>query len=176
MAILDFSDMLARYRSGDRHFQSVKIERVDAFECDLREIDLADVVIENAYLPYGNLSRANLQGLIVKRGNFGDAKLTKSNLSRAKLDDVDFSRSNLRYARLRDASLRGCNLSGADFTGADLTGTDLTGANLTGANFKDAKLNASCLGGANCFRAINLDIANAKCDRTTVLPDGHYYP
>ena len=176
MTILDFSEMLARYRSGDRRFQSVKIERVDAFECDLREIDLAGAIVDNAYLPYGNLSRANLQDLIVKCGNFGDAKLTNSNLNRAKLDDVDLSRSNLRYARLREASLRGCNLSGADLTGADLTGTDLTGANLNGANFNDAKLSGTCLSGANCFRAVNLDIANAKCDRTTVLPDGHYYP
>jgi uncharacterized protein YjbI with pentapeptide repeats len=176
MVMLDFSELLARYRAGDRRFQGVKIEHADEFECDLREIDLVAATIDNVYLPYGNLSRANLQDLVVKQGNLGDAKFTNSNLNRAQLDGVNLSRADLRYARLREASFCRCNLSGADLTGADLTGADLTEADLTGATLNDADLSQACLIGANFFRAVNLDVANAKCDRTTILPDGHYYP
>ncbi|RZM78960.1 pentapeptide repeat-containing protein [Leptolyngbya iicbica] len=176
MTTLDFSELLARYRAGDRRFQGVNIEHADAFECDLRDIDLVAAIIDNAYLPYGNLSRANLQELVVKQGNLGDAKLPNSNLNRARLNGVNLSRADLRYCRLRETRLSGCNLSGADLTGADLTGADLTEADLTGADLTEADLSDACLIGATFFRAVNLDVSNAKCDRTTILPDGHYYP
>lgn len=176
MKKLDFKDLLARYQSGERQFQGVIIEQVDAFQCDLREIELSATVIDNAYLPYSNLSRTNLQGLVINQGNLCDAKLSNSNLTRSQLNGVNLSRADLRYSRLRHASLLRCNLSGADLTGADLRGADLSGADLTGAELLEVQLSGTCLVGATLFRACNVNIAEAKCDRSTILPDGHYYP
>lgn len=176
MKRLDFKDLLARYQSGERQFQGVIVERADAFQCDLREIELSTAVIDNIYLPYGNLSRANLQDSIIEQGNLCDAQLSNSDLTRVKLNEVNLSRADLRYTCLRQASLLRCNLSGADLTGADLTGADLTGADLTGAELLDVQLNEACLAGVKLFRATNVSISEAQCDRSTILPNGHYYP
>lgn len=176
MAILDFQSLLTQYQAGERRFHNIKVDAADGFECDLREIELVDAIITTAYLPYSNLSRANLQGLMVKQGNLGDAKFSNSNLERAQLSGLNLSRADFRYACLREANLRDCNLSGADLTGADLTRADLSGAELTGANLAETGLQETRLLGATLFRAVNVDVAQAQCDRTTILPDGHYYP
>jgi len=176
MAILDFQSVLTRYQAGERRFCEIKVDHADGFECDLRDIELLETVITTAYLPYSNLSRSNLQGLVVKQGNLGDAKLANSNLAQAKLRGINLSRADLRYACLRQADLRGCNLAGADLTGAELTMADLSGADLTGANLTDTHLKDTLLRGATLFRATNAHLLEAACDRTTIMPDGHYYP
>ncbi|MEM6839935.1 MAG: pentapeptide repeat-containing protein [Cyanobacteria bacterium P01_C01_bin.120] len=175
MAAIDFQKLLNQYRRGERQFQGVTIEQADGFECDLREIELTTATINAAYLPYSNFGRANLRGLVVKQGNFGDAKLGSCNLAEAKLAGINLSRADLRYACLRQADLRGCDLRGADLTGADLTMADLSGADLTGANLFKAQLLETCLVKTILFRAANADLAMARCDRSTILPDGHYY-
>ncbi|MEM9816912.1 MAG: pentapeptide repeat-containing protein [Cyanobacteria bacterium P01_D01_bin.6] len=176
MKSLNFKDLLARYQSGERQFQEVVITQADAFQCDLRDIKLSAAVIGNAYLPYSNLSRANLQDIVIKQGNLCDAKLSNSDLSRGQLSGVNLSRADLRYSCLRRANLINCNLTGADLTGADLTGADLTGTDLTGAELSNVQMHDTCLVGATLFRASNVNIAEARCDRTTIMPDGHYYP
>ena len=175
MESLDFQKLLAQYQSGERCFHRIKVDLADGFECNLQGIELVEAIINTAYLPYSNLSRADLKNLVVKQGNLGDVKLAHSNLERAQLSGVNLFRANLRYAQLREATLRTCNLSGADLTGADLTGADLSGAELTGANLAEARLQGTNLMGATLFRAGGVDLTAAKCDRMTILPDGHYY-
>ncbi len=175
MLTLDFPDLLDRYGLGERQFQQVFLKFADGFECDLREVDLTDAVIDKAYLPYSNLSQAKLCGIVIKAGNLGDAKLLSADLSQARLNTVNLSRADLRYACLAKADLRGCNLSRADLQGANLQGADLTGADLTGANLSQAKLKQACFNGATLFRAAAVNLTLAACDRTTILPNGHYY-
>ncbi|MDB9527718.1 pentapeptide repeat-containing protein [Oscillatoria sp. CS-180] len=175
METVDFQVILEQYQSGERQFHSVVIDEADGFECDLQRIELIDAVISNAYLPYGNLSRANLRGLTIKRGNLGDVKLFSADLTKAILVEINLIRVDLRYACLEGANLQGSDLSNADLQEANLRGANLRGANLKGANLFQAQLEATCLQGAALFRAVNVDLSAAICDRSTIMPDGHYY-
>lgn len=175
MMRLDFETLLSRYKSGERKFQDLVIYSVDGFECNLRGIDLSGSTFTKAYLPYSNFGQANLQSLTLKDGSLGDAKLFSANLSNAVLAGTDLSRADLRHACLRDANLQFANLGGADLTGADLQGADLTGALLPRANLTQTQLDQVCLKGANLFRASGANLQSSICDRTTILPDGHYY-
>lgn len=172
---LNFEALLNRYEAGERQFHGLVIRSVDGFEANLRAIDLSGSTLIDAYLPYSNLSQANLQGLTIKVGDLGNAKLFSADLKDAVLAEANFSRADLRYACLKGANLQLANLSGADLTGADLTAADLTGAVLTRANLTQVQLDQTCLKGANLFRAIGVALEGAQCDRTTILPDGHYY-
>lgn len=172
---LSFETLLDRYSAGERSFQGLVIQSADGFEANLRGIDLQGSVLIGAYLPYSNLSQSSLQKLTMEKGDFGDAKLFSSDFRDAALGGTNFSRADLRYACLIRVDLRSANLAGADLAGADLTGADLTGADLTRAKLAGAKLAQACLKGVTLFRASGADLSDALCDRTTVLPDGHYY-
>lgn len=174
MVELDFQTLLSRYQSGERTFRNVLVHDIDGFESDLRVIDLTGSILITPYLPYSNLSQSFLQRISVKGGNLGDANFQSANLMSACFTDVMLSRANFRFARLEGINLQGIDLSGADLQGADLTRANLTGANLTGANLEQAKLDQSILIGATLFRATKADLSVAICDRTTVMPDGHY--
>lgn len=175
MATLNFQVVLAQYLSGKRRFHNVMLDQIDGFECDLRQIELVNAVLSNVYLPYGNLSRADLRGLIIKGGNLGDVNLFSANLTGANLVGVNLSRADLRCTCLKGADLRKADLSSADLQEADLNGADLREANLTGANLSRAQLNDALLQGAKLFRSSGGELSVAVCDRTTILPDGHYY-
>lgn len=175
MIHLNFEIMLSRYESGERDFQNVVMDWADGFECNLRGIDLRGSTFIKAYMPYCNLSQANLQQVTLRDGNLGDAKLFSADLTKAVLAGTNLSRADLRYARLPGANLQNVDLTGADLTGADLTGADLTGAILSRANLTRTQLQQACLKGANLFRASGGSWKSAICDRTTILPDGHYY-
>jgi uncharacterized protein YjbI with pentapeptide repeats len=174
MVELDFQVLLHRYQLGERVFRNVLVKAIDGFESDLKLIDLEASILVKAYLPYSNLSQAQLRRLVVKEGNLCDANLQSTDLTEASLNDVDLSRTNLCFACLKEATLQGANLSGADLQGADLTGANLVKANLTGANLEQARLDGTILTGATLFRATGANLRDAVCDRTTVLPDGHY--
>ena len=172
---LAFETLLSRYTLGERKFQKLTIHSVDGFECTLCGVDLSGSTVMKAYLPYCNLSQSKLQNLVLKDGNLGDAKLFSADLSHAVLVGTDLSRADLRYVCLKGANLKSTNLSGVDLQNADLTGADLTNAVLTRANLNQAKLDQVCLKGTNLFRASGVDLQLAICDRTTILPNGHYY-
>lgn len=175
MMELDFASLLSRYKMGEREFKDYVIHTVDGFECNLRDIDLSDSVLIKAYLPYGNLSQAELVSLTAQNATLGDIKLFSANLSDAMLAGSDLSRADLRYACLKGADLKSTNLTGADLQGADLTGADLTGALLNKVNLAQTILTQACLREATLFRATGADLRLAICDHTTILPDGHHY-
>ena len=88
----------------------------------------------------------------------------------------NFTRANLRSAKLAGANLRAADLSGADLVRADLRGADLTGAllrganlgeaNLSGANLSSARLLGAYLGKANLSKAI---LRKAGLERTVLV-------
>ena len=175
MTDLDFNALLDRYKLGERQFENLFIRSVDGFECNLQGINLSGSTFVKAYLPYSNLSQGCLQSLTIKEGHLGDAKLFSADLSNATLVGTNLSRADLRYVCLKGANLQAADLTGADLRGADLTGADLAGAMLSRANLHQANLDQVCLKGANLFRATGANLERVICDRTTILPDGHYY-
>jgi uncharacterized protein YjbI with pentapeptide repeats len=79
------------------------------------------------------------------------------------LRDVNLSRADIRFARLRNVDLGGANLSGTEFNDSDLERAMLAGADLSGADFTDANLRGAVLREANLSQAIltNADLSGA---------------
>ena len=79
------------------------------------------------------------------------------------LRDVNLSRADIRFARLRNVDLSGADLSGTEFNNSDLERAMLAGANLSGADFTDANLRGAVLKDANLSQAIltNADLSGA---------------
>ncbi|MCB2182525.1 MAG: pentapeptide repeat-containing protein [Desulfobulbaceae bacterium] len=106
--------------------------------------------------------------------------LSKSNLRYAKLKNADAEKINLSGADLQGAvlsgaNLRGANLEGAIFSGADLSGADLSGANLKGANLEEANLEDAILqdanlSGARMVEAVleDADVHNADLEKANL--------
>ncbi|XZN92059.1 MAG: pentapeptide repeat-containing protein [Microcoleus sp.] len=125
------SDMIQRYRAGERNFIGIdlKYARLD-WPCF---IDI-------------NLSRADLRWANFKLGrtrlinaNLSDANMEKVSLGSAFLLNANLRGANLRNAHLTNSDLTNADLTNADLSGANLSGADLIGANLTGANITDIK-------------------------------------
>lgn len=113
----------------------------------LRGADLTRVMLNNAplyginlkraWIPQGNLNKADLQ-----RSDLRGTELSQSNL-----DEANLMGANLGWANLQSASLKNANLSSADLESADLRGADLSKIKITPDTvFTDACYNASTLG------------------------------
>ena len=81
--------------------------------------------LSDAYLPFVNLSEANLTDVVLTDAKFYPANLTVQDQEKSK-------KLELLSA---GADLTGTNFSNAFLTGADLTRVHLSGANLTGVQF-----------------------------------------
>ena len=55
--------LLEAYQNGQREFSAVDLTNVQLFEVDLRQIDLQGSCLDGSYIPYGNLSLANLRAM-----------------------------------------------------------------------------------------------------------------
>lgn len=91
------------------------------------------------------LSKIDLGGAALDRGNFAHAYLRQANLTGASCEGTDFSKATLVLAVLSDASMMGAQLEGANLAGANLAGVNLQQANLENANstavdFTDAQV------------------------------------
>jgi uncharacterized protein YjbI with pentapeptide repeats len=109
------SQLVNRYKQGDRDFSGI----------DLHQVDLSRIQLFQADLSQANLFNTNLIG----------ADLRQVNLSQANL-----SQANLQNADLQGANLTGANLRRANLAGADIRDTQLQQAHLTGAVMPDGKL------------------------------------
>jgi hypothetical protein len=140
-----------------------------------REIDLKTRLVREARSSVNVVARqaindlraygwlTGVQGLLAEANlgsaNLAEAVLTEANLAEAYLKLADLTDADLQDADLSDAFLRFANLDRANLWGARLDGADLVGANLEGADLQSASL-------------VGADIDSAKCDATTMLPDG----
>ena len=114
---------------------------------------------ENSNQENADLSRAELQGAILKDFNFDRADLRLAYLRGADLEGASLVSANLRGADLRKANLKNANLEAANLTDADLEEANLEGVNLTNANPQGAKLWAVNLRDANLQGA---DLARSR--------------
>uniref|UniRef100_A0ACD5GTJ1 Pentapeptide repeat-containing protein n=1 Tax=Desertifilum tharense IPPAS B-1220 TaxID=1781255 RepID=A0ACD5GTJ1_9CYAN len=61
MEKISVEDLLAQYARGQRDFEQVDLSCADLFEANLQEINLKNSKLVQIYLPYGDLSQANLE-------------------------------------------------------------------------------------------------------------------
>lgn len=112
----------------------------------------------------GDISRINLQGMLLDRLDFSNSKMVQANLRKAVLRDTCLNNVNLQEAQLQEADLRR-----ATFIASDLREANLSNASLVNANFRKARLNGADLRGSNLAGA-DLDWADlqgAKLDGAT---------
>jgi virginiamycin B lyase len=103
--------------------------------CNLKGVNLPNIVLVGASMQRDNLLRAKLQN---------------ARLIGARMQDDNLNGSQLQNASLDGANLKGANLHGADLSGADLSRADLTGANLHGATLTGVIWsNTTCPDGSN---------------------------
>lgn len=101
-----------------------------------------------------NLSRAELQNLVL----FG-VNLKGAELDGAYLGGVNLNRANLQEVNLMSTKMQGAKLINADMTRANLIGVDLEEADLSGAILKEAHLIGARLHRVN-FSGANLENAD----------------
>lgn len=104
------------------------------------------------------LSRVDLRGLQIYRGQLINTQLRSANLARSWLQGTRLDRSDLKSADLRRCHLEGtsfvdANLYHAYLSGADLRGADLRRADLRSADLRDANLDGARLEGAHADAA-----------------------
>ncbi|MDP2652026.1 MAG: pentapeptide repeat-containing protein [bacterium] len=113
----------------------------------LLKIPLGEGQIAN--FRYPDLRDVQLDGAVLKGGNFCGANLTRANLSGGNFCGADFS-----YSILFDTNLSGADLSGADFSKArawcaNFSGANLSFAKFSGADLRDVQLDGAVLKGGN---------------------------
>lgn len=130
-----------------------------------------------------DLSGANLIALLLMKGNFINADLSRANLSMANLCGAKLNNANLREACFHDASLEHANLSSADlsfailvrayllktnFYGANLTGARMAGAHLIETNLTNTVLDRCWVYGISVW---DTDLTGAKQQDIIITPD-----
>ena len=136
---------------------------------DLSGANLRYADLSGAHLSGADLSGADLSGADLSGANLSDADLSGAHLSGADLSGANLRYADLRYAHLSGADLRYANLSDANLSDADLSGAHLSGANLSDANLSDANLRYAHLSGAD-LRGAHLPAGTRE--RLSVLPEG----
>lgn len=132
------------------------LSRTNLTGANLTAAVLAGSDLRWAFLPFANLSEANLS----KRMEQGGATYHGADISRrtrlggAQLFKADLSGANLLGADLFGANLQEAILKGANLEGADLSWANLENARLDGATLSRAQLNLSVLDGADFNQAI----------------------
>ena len=131
----------------------------------LNKADLRQTALRKAILEWADLRAARCGG-----ADFTGATLFQANLRRADLGaifiEANFSRADLREAKLQIADMRGANLQGANLISAVLHGADLSKADLSKADLIEADFKRAILKGADVGEA-NLEGANlAAADLT----------
>jgi hypothetical protein len=123
----------------------------------LREINLSDATLSDAYLPNADLRDAGLIGADLRAAYLRDADLFHANLWRVNLGDADLSGAKLPFA----------NLNGADLSGADLFQADLRLASLSEANLRKADLSNA--------QVTQQQLEAAKSLEGATMPNGQKY-
>lgn len=117
--------------------------------------------------PFGGrlfLSRVDLRGLEIYRGQLVNTHLQFTNLAGSQLRGTQLDRSVLTSADLRE-----CQLDGVSLVDADLSHAFLSGANLRGADLRRATLYGTDLRDADLTDAV---LQDALADASTVWPSG----
>ena len=106
---------------------------------NLSNLDLSGVDLSNAILRY-----ANLEGCILRDAKLDGSILFQSNMRYAKLENASFSGdltgADLSYSNLSGAKFKGSEMWQANLSYSNLTDTDFARVNLIDTSFRGAKL------------------------------------
>ncbi|UUX51523.1 pentapeptide repeat-containing protein [Nisaea acidiphila] len=111
----------------------------------LVQVDMPRAFLKGADLRYAYLDKSNLDGSVIRDGNFTDAVLQKISLRNANLSGGEFKNANLRKSILTGAELTKADLTDSTMAKADLRGANLTKAILKNTNFDRANLDFALL-------------------------------
>ncbi len=149
--------------------QNANFDWANLLEADLREANLNGASMNSAILSQANLEKAkitwaNLNGAFLNQANLTAAELVGSNFIGANLRGAilrdalprvsDFSKANLREARLENVNFISSTLDQIDLTNATITGAELGGISLKKANLSGTDLTRSNLRNANLSETI----------------------
>lgn len=101
---------------------------IDLSRLDLQGIILIGSMLRGAHLKEVNLRDANLEGAFLAGANLEEASLTDANLEEAILMDANLKGAFLMFVHLKGAFLGGAHLKETFLGGAYLEGVDLRGA------------------------------------------------
>ena len=129
----------------------------------LWQTDISPAAIDGGQVV--RLEESGLEGVNFERTILAWAVLREVNLQRAyllstRLRETDLTKANLRLCQLVDADLVGARLCGANFEAADCGGADFFSANLTEANLSRALLSSVSFHHA--------DLSSARFDGATL--------
>ena len=156
--------------------KGVRLINTDFSKAVLSSADLTEAKLTLANMRETHLDKADLRGAVMhcavlQGARLQEAKMHGSDLSHLhplmtgkEANDSDFSKANLRGAKLEFANLRG-----ADMTGADLRGASLHGADLRGADLSDAKF------GATNMTGVEIDSASLTDSVKEAMSEGIWY-
>jgi bla regulator protein BlaR1 len=154
-------------------------EEVDLRGACLKEAELPNINLSNAYLQNVNFGEAildgadftgaNLEGANLKEASLKNTKFKNVNLARANLKEVtlreqDFSNSDLSYINLKEAQI-----SEVDFSNSVLVGANLKEASISEVDFGNADLSGANLGEASIHET---NFKGATASSGTIFPPG----
>jgi uncharacterized protein YjbI with pentapeptide repeats len=145
-------------RSIEDKISIIKSSNACAF-CNLSKENLENLILKNIDLRYANLFQTNFT-----KTNLSGSTLHHANLTGAILIGANLTNTNLKGIILNQADLSGANLVGADLSydkadPNDLTGITIISANLSGANLKSIDLSNKNLTGTILT---NADLSDAN--------------
>jgi uncharacterized protein YjbI with pentapeptide repeats len=175
----DVATLLQEYADGRRKFNQIDLKNVNLSDAHLpyiqleesllQKVDLKNAILAGACLNHIDLSLANLTHTNLIAADLIRAKLAGANLTGAFLSGANLSGANLRKTNLTDCTLAGANLSGVDFSGAILKNANMAGATLRGANLSAVDLNQIDLSELNLEGCI-LPADHARVSWTALRP------
>ncbi len=154
--------------SGGLKLSNAYLPFADLSEANLQDADLSFSILVGANLSQSSFSRANLESCDLDGADFSGSMMWETNLSRTSLHNCKFNK-----ATMTDVRLEWARLYKADLTGAKLINANLANATFTGCILKDANLGRADLRGTDLSEAYmeGASLGNAVLDRHTKLPD-----
>ena len=123
---LDFSG--AKFQGA--YLRGSDLSDIDLSAADLSQVNLGGADLSGALLSDANLSQADLHRVSLVLANLSGANLIGVNLTEANLSNCNLSDANLTNACLKDADLYQAGLALTNLTGVDFTRTQVKEARL----------------------------------------------
>ncbi len=165
-ASVDVTKILERFMALARSEARARARDEKSAPAPLDAPAVAELLREGGSLRGRDLTRARLDGAVLRDVDLRGAILRGASLTGAHLEGADLEGAVLAQARGADAHFDGANLRRADLANADLSGASFRGARVDYASFARATLAASDLGGATGLSAsfVGAQLANALVD------------
>jgi len=141
----------ARKSNDDLNLKAANLSSAFLVGVNLKDAQMAEIVLDGAILESANLVRADLEGAILERALMDSANLFRANLDGANLFQARMVNSNLFSAQMRMINLSGASMERAKLTRAQLQGANLSFANLEHTDFSWTNLSGATLSGSRFF-------------------------